>query len=211
MDADYDDAPLLSPSPPEDAPLWRAAHAFSFLLGGTTFIAGTCLLFSTSPLAATLSAALYTLGSLGFLAVDVQEFVTFTVDARLRSNIALSAIGSSLYVAGSVFYFPQLGPGAGGAASGVVLFIAGSAVIAASQAIKVTRLLRADPPPPCVASAVGVEASAGVGASLFLIGSLGVGAGWALALILSLWLIGSIAFTTGGCFLAHRHFVLSLS
>jgi hypothetical protein len=49
MDEERGDAtdPLLGPKEnagarrPEDSPLWQFFHAFFFLLGGTTFIAGT--------------------------------------------------------------------------------------------------------------------------------------------------------------------------
>ncbi len=67
--------------------------------------AGTFLLFpwlaSAVPNADFWSAFLYTLGSCGFLFVDVQEFFTFD-GAVLRLNISLSAIGSTFYVIGSV-------------------------------------------------------------------------------------------------------------
>jgi hypothetical protein len=48
-----------------------------------------------------LSAVLYTVGSIGFLFVDVQEFFTYE-DPVLRTNILLSASGSTMYVVGSV-------------------------------------------------------------------------------------------------------------
>jgi hypothetical protein len=38
------DAALSTPPPPEATPAWRALHAGAFLLGGTTFIAGTAAL-----------------------------------------------------------------------------------------------------------------------------------------------------------------------
>ena len=42
-----------------------------------------------------ISAALYTVGSLGFLLVDVMEFFTFTSVFLLRLNIACSMTGVS--------------------------------------------------------------------------------------------------------------------
>jgi hypothetical protein len=70
------------PSPKPDPK--KALHAFFFLLGGTTFIAGTAALFWPGNDA--LSASLYVLGSFGFLAVDVLEWLTFS-GAVLRTNI----------------------------------------------------------------------------------------------------------------------------
>ena len=65
--------------------VWRLVHAAAFLEGGLTFIAGTALLYwPPSPALATLSAALYTAGSAGFLLVDVQEFFTFSCRRRAR-------------------------------------------------------------------------------------------------------------------------------
>ena len=199
------DAPRVEPA---DRVAWRALHAASFLLGGSTFIAGTALLLSPTRLAATLSALLYTIGSVGFVAVDIQEFFTFTSPLNLRANIALSALGSTFYIAGSVAYFPQL---AGGAAAGTLLFIAGSAIIATSEVLKIARLACATPRAPRVASAIGVEAGACAGAALFLAGSLGIGAGWAGTSVIGAWLGGSAAFTVGGLFLAFRHFAQGLS
>ena len=143
--------PLHSPSPPPPPPcrfsrLWRLAHAADFLLGGTTFIAGTAVLFAPAAAllppggAALASAALYTLGSLGFLAVDLQELASYSrrEEALLRANISCSAAGSALYVLGSLGYAPalealspQLGPAG---------FIGGSAAIFASQLWKLARI-----------------------------------------------------------------------
>jgi len=144
----FETAPPLPPPPCRFSRLWRAAHCTNFLLGGTTFIAGTALLFA--PVAAALpnapagaelaSAAVYTLGSLGFLAVDLQELASYSrrEEALLRANIACSATGSALYVVGSLGYapalaalIPQLGPAG---------FIGGSAAIFASQLWKLARI-----------------------------------------------------------------------
>ena len=142
--------PSPSPSPPPPpcrfSRLWRLAHAADFLLGGTTFIAGTAVLFAPAAAllppggAALASAALYTLGSLGFLAVDLQELASYSrrEEALLRANISCSAAGSALYVLGSLGYAPalealspQLGPAG---------FIGGSAAIFASQLWKLARI-----------------------------------------------------------------------
>ncbi len=204
-----DDAALLvheAPAVPvHDTVAWRAAHAFSFLLGGLTFILGTLALYSSAAPAALVSAALYTIGSCGFLAVDVQELFTFTREPLdLRLNIAASALGSACYVTGSVLFAPALLAAA--PAAGAAGFDAGSAIIAASQAAKVARLLRARAPP----SAVAVEAGAGVGAACFLGGTLVINSA-PPATVLAVWLAGSASFTAGGVALAYRHFWLRVT
>lgn len=63
------DVLLGAPQAVQDTRLWRWAHAGSFLLGGVTFIVGSCLYYDAD-LDGTLSALLYTIGSFGFLAVE---------------------------------------------------------------------------------------------------------------------------------------------
>ena len=221
------DAPVKEEHRLDSQPLWRAFHAGGFLLGGLTFLAGTGLLFPAcaAPLCATLSAALYTAGSLGFLAVDLLETWAFLrAPCALRVNIALSALGSTLYVFGSVCFLPAvLAAAPGGAALGLAGFLAGSAVIAASQACKVARVLRGA----CGGSsagggghgadaedtltAVGVEGGAGLGALLFLAGTALDAAGAALAPVLWTWMAGSTAFTLGAACLLARHYALGIT
>jgi hypothetical protein len=206
----------------ESTAWWRGSHAFGFLLGGTTFIAGTGVLFvpNQTPLLASVSAALYTLGSVGFLYVDVLEFFTFTTLPLLRANISLSALGSTLYVVGSVGFFPALYnvsevPGVWG-------FILGSAFIAVSQVCKLVRigwsereegfaLSRLTSSPDSLTS-TGTEGGAALGATFFLVGTLLL---WLNAasffVVVLLWTLGSLAFTTGGLALAYRHFVLQIT
>lgn len=185
--------------------LWRATHAFGFVLGGTTFIGGTAILYCSScSAAAFVSALLYTIGSFGFLSVDVLEFFTFT-SLPLRLNILASAVGSSAYVLGSIGFFPSvMSASPPGTALGVFGFEIGSGVIALSQFFKVRRLLvgRAD------ASSLLVEAGAGVGASFFLVGTCLIDYNYQL--VLNLWILGSIAFTVGGLALSYRHFALNV-
>ena len=196
----------------QDTRAWRAAHAFCFLLGGTTFIAGTAALFpAPTPLLASLSAALYTLGSAGFLAVDVMEFFTLHAAPRaLRLNILLSAAGSALYVVGSIGFFPAvLGASA---AIGVWGFILGSALIGVSQLCKLARIAAgAQAAPWDAASACGVEGGAAAGAWLFLAGTVLYLRDASGGAVLQLWAAGSLAFTAGGACLAWRHFGLGLS
>lgn len=207
------DAPP-APPPVQDTRAWRALHAFCFLLGGTTFIAGTAaLLPAPTPELASLSAALYTLGSAGFLAVDLMELATFTSPCTLRANILLSALGSACYVGGSVGYFPSVL--AVSAAAGAWGFIAGSALIGVSQVLKLGRIALAagaQAAPWDAASAAGVEGGAGAGAWLFLAGTvLSLANPGDQSGVLLLWGAGSLAFTAGGVSLAWRHFGLGLT
>ena len=88
---------------------WRMAHFLCFFTGGTTFILGSELLYNPGyPNGAILSALLYTIGSFGFLFVDVLEFLAFTHDNWLRSNVVVSMCGSLLYVIGSIGFFPAV-------------------------------------------------------------------------------------------------------
>ena len=209
----------------QDTAAWRLLHVAAFLLGGTTFCAGTAYLYApasdtTAPL---WSAALYTVGSVGFLSVDVQEFFTYTADAALRTNIACSAAGSLLYVVGSLGFIPTLY--AITPAPGELGFVLGSAAIGLSQAWKTARLgwTGASFSPAKLlrdvdtATAVGVEASAGVGAWCFFAGTViytvfgpAPEGAW-LAVVLATWCAGSAWFTIGGLFLAYRHIVMGVS
>lgn len=212
---------LLSPGgegkeqarPVQDTQSWRILHAGAFLLGGTTFCAGTAVLFPPpTPLLASISAALYTLGSLGFLAVDVMEFVTFTSPCLLRSNIALSALGSACYVAGSVGFFPAVYSAT--AVVGVWGFIVGSALIGVSQLCKIWRIAHfaaQEQVAGDAASASGVEGGAAAGAWLFFAGTLLLLLNGDYFSVLVTWMAGSLAFTLGGVSLALRHFVLRIT
>ena len=201
---------------------WRVAHATGFAIGGITFILGTAVLFAPSTDASNIaSAALYTAGSLGFLAVDLLELATYTGFA-LRVNISMSATGSLLYVIGSVGFFPLIIDmttlvGIGG-------FIAGSAAIGISQVWKTYRISLGEDGRPTLATvlgsvdamtAAGVESNAGAGAWLFFVGTVVLAVGptsgaWYIV-VLAVWMAGSIFFTLGAAFLAWRHFVLNVS
>ena len=167
---------------------------------------------------AVLSSALYTVGSLGFLLVDVLEFFTFTEEAFLRLNISISAMGSTAYVLGSLGFAPSLA--AASPQLGNLGFLVGSALIAASQAWKVARLCGAPRPPPPhpqedAPLAVGVEAGAGLGALFFLVGTALSMQGWVaggqLTVVLVLWAVGSLSFSLGGACLWWRHYRLGLA
>ena len=199
---------------------WRLLHAAAFLIGGTTFIGGTAALFWPSTDASNFAAALlYTIGSCGFITVDLLEFFTFTTPAPLRANIAMSALGSAAYIVGSLGFLPSVASIS--SLVGVVGFIVGSALIAVSQAWKSARLSTSSDGTLSLAtlrsnvSAVGVEANAGLGALCFLIGTAmyqtGPLAGPWYAAVLALWIVGSLYFTLGGTFLAYRHFVMGVT
>ncbi|GAX77602.1 hypothetical protein CEUSTIGMA_g5046.t1 [Chlamydomonas eustigma] len=153
--------------------LWQFYHAFNFLLGGTTFIAGTyCLYF---PSCESLAALLYTIGSIGFASVDFQELLTYN-GFYLRTNIILSFIGSVFYIIGSVGFFPQLQvPEVGNWG-----FILGSLFIGCSQLWKTHRIGKGDGDSFSFKrlayeteafTAAGVELSAGLGAWCFFFGT----------------------------------------
>jgi len=190
------------------------------LLGGTTFIAGTGVLYLVqTPNLAALSAFLYTLGSLGFLLVDVLEFFTFRDPLVLRANISLSALGSTLYVIGSIGFFPSLYSAS--SIAGIWGFILGSLFIGVSQLCKLVRIgwregegfsFSSLLSTPDSMSACGVEGGAAVGAWFFFSGTLLLLLNAsAFTLVLLLWVLGSLAFTLGGISLAARHFILNLT
>lgn len=210
---------------------WRTLHGSCFLLGGTTFIAGSVLYFYPAMENALLwSGLLYILGSLGFLAVDLLEFFTYTDNSNLlRTNISLSAVGSTFYVIGSIGFLPSVAEA--NKIIGPWGFIIGSAVIATSQSWKVIRIIRDDradsgrpgsaghgrrwkPLRSCAKTAIGVEADAGLGALMFLIGTIMYVArtpeGGYLTAIIWIWVLGSVFFTVGAFFLNYRHFVMKL-
>jgi hypothetical protein len=200
---------------------WRLQHVLGFLTGGTTFIAGTALLYPVQQtvLLASLSAALYTLGSLGFLFVDVQEFFSYTSPILLRGNILLSATGSLLYVLGSIGFFPIVFNAS--EVLGVWGFILGSLLIGVSQLFKLVRIGWRESggfhPVHLVeskdsVSACGVEGGACLGAWFFFAGTLLLLLSpGAFGSVLLLWSLGSVSFTMGGACLAFRHFYLGIT
>jgi len=148
------------------------------------------------------------------------EFFTFVDNYLLRVNISLSATGSTLYILGSIGWFPQVMDVS--QALGVWGFILGSLFIAVSQAWKVHRigsigevrdgfhidniLVSTEQ-----FTAAGVEAGAGIGASCFFVGTAMYGAGFPdFDLVLWIWIVGSVSFTAGSLFLGYRHAVLRL-
>lgn len=229
MDSEAPLLPLAPASPAlESAPSWgwwRFWHTGGFLTGGVTFLFGTWVLdpfsndsYDQENTLAILSSSLYTLGSLGFLLVDVLEFFTFTREIWLRVNICISMAGSFFYVLGSLGFAPPITAAA--PALGALGFLVGSALIAASQAWKVARLCGAPRQPPPhpredAPLALGVETGAGLGALFFLVGTALFMQGWTtggqLTAVLWIWAAGSAFFTAGGVCLWWRHYKLGLA
>lgn len=147
----------LDQAPPErlldsvcDHPLWRLTHALGYCIGGVFFTIGTALYYPAIADAAqgdesgvaklgVWTAWLYTIGSAGFLYVDVQEFFTFSDDFTLRVNISCSMIGSAFYLIGSAGFLPQIYEAT--TLVGILGFLMGSAFIGCSQAWKLSRIL----------------------------------------------------------------------
>ena len=210
---------------------WRVLHGVAFFIGGSTFIVGSALFFFPSvPNYLFISAVFYIVGSFGFLFVDLQEFFTYRDNSNLlRTNISLSATGSLFYVIGSVGFLPSVYDTT--AMVGIWGFILGSAFIFGSQSWKVTRIIREDLAETdesgakrtgftslrnCSKTAIGVEADAGLGALMFLIGTvmylvnLEAGSVLVFDIIIWIWILGSIFFTIGSLFLNYRHFLMKL-
>lgn len=230
-DVDEDGFALLEQQPTAetyDTTAWRSAHALCFIIGGTTFIAGTAVLYVTLALH---SALLYIVGSIAFLSVDLLELYAYRASpTALRLNISLSASGSALYVAGSVGYLPSVAGDAPAPVLGLSGFIAGSTFIFLSQIWKLVRLaegpgggggggcggasLRALFFDASATSAALVELGACAGAFCFLAGSVPLAiapsSAVANATALALWMAGSVAFTCGACALTYRHAVQRL-
>jgi hypothetical protein len=171
-----------------DTDIWRFVHYCAFCIGGFTFLIGSLLYYpgieftsdGNSDGVAKIGVAvawLYTIGSAGFLVVDLQEFFTFTEDLIVRINISGSVIGSLLYFIGSVGFFPKIyiwEP-----LIGIVGFVVGSIFIGFSQTWKLVRIL-SSPDEQGVThnvavnsrlNAACVEAGSMVGGYAFLIGT----------------------------------------
>jgi hypothetical protein len=238
-------SPLLGHHQSDKIPIWdregwRLLHYFGFCLGGFTFLIGTLLYYPTIYYTAkgndstvlTLSivtAWLYTIGSAGFLFVDVQEFFTFTDDTILRINISCSMVGSLFYLIGSAGFLPEIYSWT--PLIGIIGFLAGSLLIGCSQAWKLVRILSTpdeEGVPHDVATtrrlnAACVEGGAMVGGFSFLVGTSYFWKGPIegdsecfvtcsnYEFVLVLWMLGSVSFLFGGMSLAYRHIVLKIT
>mmetsp|Transcript_18368 Transcript_18368/g.35108 ORF Transcript_18368/g.35108 Transcript_18368/m.35108 type:complete len:329 (+) Transcript_18368:62-1048(+) len=134
----------------DDRTWWRFTHALGFVLGGLLFTIGTLLYYvavadADDPAEVAFlgdeTAWMYVIGSFGFLYVDVLEFCTFTTPELvwIRRNVACSMVGSTCYVVGSAGFLPR--PYAWTPWIGIGGFLAGSAIIGASQAWKFCRIM----------------------------------------------------------------------
>ena len=194
---------------------WRVNHTIPYLIGGTTFLAGSYQ-YLPSVSNYELGGWLFTIGSVGFLYADLNEWwknnrVGCAFDDDYRDdfekqlgnrfdpsssfcgkfqraenglNFALSAVGSLLYLIGSILFIPELNA----TVMGTIIFIPGSFIIFLSQMIKLYRAgcvystgtrrvekfqhrtfqlrhLTEDLP------AVGVDLAAGLGGFAYMIGS----------------------------------------
>ena len=222
---DTESHPLLGSKevPVEQTFAWMLFHWGGFFVGGSTFVAGTALYFFPDiPFGGQWSALLYTIGSLGFLTVDVMEFFTFTEDLLIRINIVLSMIGSTLYVIGSIGFFSQIYEITDEV--GIWGFILGSFFIGSSQLWKTFRIGSSSSSKDGTFSIVqllsdtskmteiGVELNAGVGAWCFFVGTvmyrIGPLEGPFYTSILLIWLAGSFFFLAGALYLGYRHWVM---
>jgi hypothetical protein len=234
--------------------IWRVNHTIPYLIGGVTFLVGS---FQYLPSVAdyVLGGWLFTIGSVGFLYADLNEWwhnnrVGCAFDAEYRNdfeqnvgkyldppssmsgkyqraengiNFMFSAIGSLLYLIGSILFIPSLDA----IVLGTEVFIPGSLVIFFSQMWKLYRagctiptcdaeefvergfslqkLLSDDLP------AVGVDLCAGLGGFAYFVGSCLFLPSVAITdtdvIIATVWfLLGGTFFTLSGICLAYRYF-----
>ena len=210
----------VSHIPAQETFLWMIFHWSGFFVGGSTFVVGSTLYFFPDLMySAEISATLYTIGSIGFLSVDVIEFFTFTEIQIIRINIACSMIGSTLYVIGSIGFFPAVYNVTD--TIGIWGFILGSFFIGSSQLWKTHRIGTDKDGSFSFANLlkdndnftqVGVELNAGIGAWCFFFGTVmylhGPLEGSFYAAIISIWIAGSCFFLAGSLFLGYRHWVM---
>ena len=180
---------------------------------------------------------LFTLGSLTFLIADIQEWLLYAPPCLKRHkliddspeyaplmqapgdsgdseagyflglNFFLSAIGSLLYLLGSIFIIPTLNTPNLGAWG----FIIGSVFVWLAQLWKVHRMQPFDRAhwTQDEWSAFQVDLLASTGGFWFLVGTAAsLSPRVSLVAVVNMWVIGSIAFTWSGCALLYRHFIL---
>jgi hypothetical protein len=180
---------------------------------------------------------LFTFGSLTFLIADIQEWLLYAppclkrhrllddgsperaplMHARgqepddlayeLGLNFFLSAIGSLLYLLGSIFIIPSLNTPNLGAWG----FIIGSVFVWLAQLWKVHRMqpLQRQHWTQDEWSAFQVDFMASTGGFWFLVGTAAsLSPRVSITAVVNMWVVGSVAFTWSGCALLYRHFVL---
>ena len=132
---------------------WRIFHSTNYLIGGVFFVFGSLCYY---PIANNyvsgdiLGAWFFTIGSLAFLIADLVEWnhyrfgcvggpksdsSSFLKRAAMGINFFCSAIGSFIYVLGSIYFIPSMN----NLLLGENLFIEGSLVIFFSQSVKCYR------------------------------------------------------------------------
>jgi hypothetical protein len=143
---------------------WRIWHSVNYMMGGVLFFFGSLVYLPciTDPkVDNVLGGWLFTIGSANFLIADLTEFTHFRKGfigrldetllkgrqeitpfrgAELGINFIVSALGSFLYLIGSIFFIPATQM----LAWGEWIFIIGSAVIFLSQSWKCYRTLCID-------------------------------------------------------------------
>lgn len=142
----------------DNSTAWKIWHGINYMIGGVTFFIGSYCYFSyinaKYPNSFVLGGWLYTIGSACFLLADLTEWNHFNfgcitktkykgeqslfntlLRAEIGINFFCSAIGSLMYLLGSIFFIPSLDM----LPAGEFLFIYGSLVIFFSQLWKCLR------------------------------------------------------------------------
>ena len=124
--------------------LWKLWHSFNYFVGGAALLAASILLFATFANyinTALISGWLYSIGSGALFFADITEWFHYLYkDCRFLDyaiNFFVSAVGSLLYLIGSICLIP----GTGKLDLGLPLIISGSALIVFSQTWKLIRSL----------------------------------------------------------------------
>jgi hypothetical protein len=178
---------------------WRLWHSINYIIGGSTFLIGSMCYFPFIQNyfdGFVVGAYLFTIGSLAFLLADFTEWNHFRVGsfdqpdyikdwtiwkslrrAEVAVNFFISAIGSFLYLLGSICFIPSLDL----LLDGEILFIWGSLIIVLAQTWKVLRTMFYNEQDPNANfnwdnvredySGFGVDVCAGVGAGFYAVGT----------------------------------------
>lgn len=195
---------------------WRVWHGVNYQIGGVTFLFGSIALLPalTGKIdGAFISALLYTIGSAGFLLADITEWLHFTKPCfpHYSANYLFSALGSAIYLIGSICYFPSLDA----AKSGALYFIIGSSVIVLAQTWKIVRTLFMNEKPywrnyfedP---SGFYVDLYAGLGALMYLIGTVVMNKSASdtdyLLVGVLIYCLGGLFFTLSGLYMQKRYY-----
>ena len=225
-DVDLEKQPLVGDRLPDVVAMkntfwWRFVHWSGFFTGALTFVVGVTMCFHKNPQQMQYSATLWTVGGLGFLLVDVMEFFTFTSDFLVRLNITCSIIGDTLYVIGSLGFFPQIYDISD--VFGIWGFILGSIFIGCSQLWKTFRIgcgqngtfrfsnLFAGTD---TVNQVATELNLSIGAWCVFVGSImyriGPVKGPFHTEILIIWEAGSLFFLAGAFSLGYRYWIMGV-